>query len=316
MGFHVVAGAGPIGTTTALQLAQAGHEVRVVTRSGSGPDHPAVERVRGDITEPGTLDRLAAGADALYNCANPPYTNWRADWPPLAAAFLRAAESSGAVLVAATNVYGYGPVDHPMREDDPFLATTVKGPIRSQMWLDMLAAHEAGRIRATEARASDFFGPLATHTHLGDTAIGAVLQGRVARVVGNPDTAHSWTYVPDIARTLVALAGDERAWGRPWHVPTNPAVPQRRVLERVAQLAGVRPARVSGTPRWVVRAIGLANKEMREIAEMTYQFDRDFVLDSSAATATFGLEPTPMEEALAATVAWWADHLGLASRAA
>ena len=38
----------------------------------------------------------------------------------------------------------------------------------------------------------------------------------------------------------------------------------------------------------------------RELSEVTYQFDRPFVLDSSAATRTFGLEPTPVDEALRA----------------
>ncbi len=32
---HVVTGAGPVGWTIAEQLADAGHEVRVLTRSGS-----------------------------------------------------------------------------------------------------------------------------------------------------------------------------------------------------------------------------------------------------------------------------------------
>jgi nucleoside-diphosphate-sugar epimerase len=310
---HVVVGAGPVGTATALHLAESGREVRVVTRSGSGPVHPAVERVAGDVTEPGTLSRLAADASALYNCANPAYHRWPTDWPPLAAAFLRAAEDTGAVLVAATNVYGYGPVDHPMTENDPFRATTVKGPIRAQMWLDMLALHEAGRIRASEARSADFFGPGVVDSHIGDSNVGPILRGKPARVVGDPDTLHSWTYVPDVARTLVTLATEERAWGRPWHVPTNAPVPQREMLRRIAELAGARPPRLKPTPTWILRAVGLMDAETRELVEMTYQFDRDFVLDSSAFTKEFGIGATPLDEALAATAAWWSDHVRAAA---
>jgi nucleoside-diphosphate-sugar epimerase len=310
---HVVVGAGPVGSPTARQLAESGHEVRIVTRSGSGPDHPGIERVAADVTERGTLGRLAAGADALYNCASPPYHRWLTDWPPLADAFLRAAEESGAVLVAATNVYGYGPVDHPMREDDPFRATTVKGPVRARMWTDMLAAHEAGRIRATEARASDFFGPGVTNSHLGDLTVAPVLRGKAARVIGDPDTLHSWTYVPDLARTLVTLATDERAWGRPWHVPTNPATGQRAVLRAIARAAGAPEPRLKPTPRWALRAAGVVSPELREVVELTYQFERDFVLDSSAFTAEFGAGPTPLDDAVAATAAWWVDHLRAAA---
>lgn len=72
MALHVIVGAGPVGTTLALQLADAGHEVRVVTRSGRGPERPGIRRVRADASDAATLARHVAGAAALYNCANPP----------------------------------------------------------------------------------------------------------------------------------------------------------------------------------------------------------------------------------------------------
>ena len=80
-------------------------------------------------------------------------------WPPVAAAFLAAAERSGAVLVVASCLYGYGPVDVPMVESLPDAATTKKARIRADMWADALALHEAGRIRAVEVRGSDYMGP-------------------------------------------------------------------------------------------------------------------------------------------------------------
>jgi hypothetical protein len=48
----------------------------------------------------------------------------------------------------------------------------------------------------------------------------------------------------------------------------------------------------------VIRAIGLVSPEIRETVEMAYQFDRPFVLDSSAAQETFGLRPTSLADAL------------------
>src|SRR5262244_576834 len=106
MALHVIVGAGPIGSATAEQLIQDGHQVRVITRSGSGPD--GVERVAADATDSGRLTELTRGAAALYNCANPLYHRWPIDWPPLANALLQAATRSGAVLVAMGNLYGYG----------------------------------------------------------------------------------------------------------------------------------------------------------------------------------------------------------------
>jgi hypothetical protein len=108
-----------------------------------------------------------------------------------------------------------------------------------------------------------------------------------------------------VARTLVVLARDERAWGRPWHVPTSPPLSQREMAKALAGLIGVPATQVSGIPRWLVRIGGLISPLLRELPEVLYQFERPFVLDSSAVTATFGLQPTPMIEALSTTLEWW-----------
>src|SRR6266536_2578315 len=122
MALHVIVGAGPVGTATASVLAEQGEQVKVVTRSGGGPQHPAIERIAADATDAEQLSKLAAGAVALYNCANPLYHRWLTDWPPLAAALLTAAENSGAVLTVANNLYGYGPLDGPITESTPLAA--------------------------------------------------------------------------------------------------------------------------------------------------------------------------------------------------
>jgi nucleoside-diphosphate-sugar epimerase len=300
MATHVVVGAGPVGSAVATLLAERGDQVRVVTRRGTGPKHANIELVAADATDAAALGRLTRGATALYNCANPPYHRWPIEWPPLAAAFLSAAESSGAVLVTANNVYGYGPVDVPMTEDLPFDPPTVKGRVRARMWHDALAAHTAGRIRATEARASDYLGPGAESV-LTLLVLPKVLAGKRASVPADLDAPHSWSYPGDMARTLVALAGDERAWGRPWHVPSDPPVSIRDLASRAATFAGAPAPRLSRMPMAILRLGGLFNPTARELPEMAYEFDRPFILDSSRTTATFGIEPTPLDEVLRAT---------------
>ncbi|WP_300007935.1 NAD-dependent epimerase/dehydratase family protein [Pseudonocardia sp.] len=308
---HVIVGAGTIGNAVARLLVDDGHTVSMVTRSGSGMRHPAVERVAADASDAQRLTELAAGATALYNCANPPYHRWSTDWPPLASALLTAAQRSGAVLVTMGNLYGYGSVDAPMTEDTPLnSAPGTKGAVRNRMWRDALAAHEAGRARVTEARASDFYGPGVRSTgHLGEQFVPRLLAGRRPRLMqGDLDVPHSFTHVGDVARTLVTLATDERAWGRAWHVPTAQAVPIREVASRMARIAGVPDPGVQVLPRAAVRLGGLAVPFLRELVEVRYQFARPFVLDSSAAQAAFGLAPTPFDDGLAETVAWWRDQ--------
>jgi nucleoside-diphosphate-sugar epimerase len=307
---HVIVGAGPVGSATAALLGAAGHRVRVITRSGSGPDQPGVERVALDASDAGALAQATRGAVALYNAANPSqYHRWAEIWPPLAASLLHAAEASGAVLVTVSNLYGYGPVDHPMREDDPLAGTEAKGRIRAAMWADALAAHQAGRIRATEVRGSDYFGPGVLGAAMGDRVVPRVLAGKGVRVLGDPDAPHSMTYAPDVARLLVAVAADGRAWGRPWHVPTTAAITQRAFVARMAEAAGVPAPKVAPIPAVALRLAGALDKDLRELQGTRYQWERPFVLDSSATEAAFGLAPTPLDQALAETVAWWRARL-------
>ena len=299
MGRHVIVGAGPVGTATATALAAAGHDVTLVTRSGSGPEGPGITRVAADASDPFTLAEATGSADALYNCANPPYHRWPELWPPMATSMLEVAARSGAVLVTMGNLYGYGPVDHPLREDDPLAATGTKGRVRAAMWEEALAAHRAGRVRVTEARASDFFGPGVDTSHFG-RLVGRLLAGRKVRVLGDPDAPHSWTYVPDVGRTLAVLGTDERACGRPWHGPSAPALSQRDLAGRFCAVAGAPSASVAAFPAGSLTLAGVVSAQMRELKETRYQFDRPFLLDSSDCTATFGIEATPLDDALAA----------------
>jgi nucleoside-diphosphate-sugar epimerase len=299
---HVIVGSGSVGTATALELAERGHEVTVVTRSGSGPEHPGIRRIAADAADPEALTALSRGASALYNCANPPYHRWPELWPPLAASLLSAAERSGAVLVTMSNLYGYGPVDHPMTERDPLAATGCKGRVRAGMWAGTLAASGAGLVRMTEARASDFFGPGVVGTSHFGRNMERLLAGRPVSVLGDPDALHSWTFVPDVGRTLAVLGTDNRAWGRAWHVPTGPPTSQREMAGRFCALARLPAPTMRSIPWAVVSTAGLFSSEMRELKETRYQFDRGFVLDSSAFTRTFGMEPTPLDQALSTTL--------------
>ena len=302
---HLVVGAGPIGSAVVRRVAAAGDKVRVVTRSGSGPDLPGVEKIAADAGDTARMVELAAGADVIYNCVNPQYHRWVTDWPPVANALLAAAESSGAVLVTTANLYGYGHVDAPMTEQTPLAGTGTKAQVRIRMWEDALAAHDAGRIRAAEARGADYVGP-GSESHLGDRTVPKILAGKNVQVLGSPDTLHTWTYTEDMAMTLVAIGADERAWGRAWHVPSALECTQREAITRLATMAGVPTPKVSTVPSILLKALGLVNPQMRELPEVAYQLDEPFVMDSSAAQRELGLVPTPADDVLRAILAAYA----------
>jgi nucleoside-diphosphate-sugar epimerase len=310
MSLHVVVGAGPVGSATARLLAARGEQVRLVTRTGSGPqpttgrgmaEADGIECVAADATDGEVLARHAEGAAALYSCAGPAYHRWPTDWPPLGAALIRAAELSGAVLVTTANLYGYGQVDGPMTEDSPLRPSTVKGRVRAKLWTDALTAHEAGRIRTAEVRSSDYLGAH-TISPFSVMVLPKVLTGRRAQAPADLDAPHSWTYAGDVARTLIAVADDENAWGRPWHVPTPDPLSVRALAARAAELAGAPHPRVGTMPAIALRLAGLFNPAARAMVETQYQWRRPFVLDSTAATVAFGIKPTPTDDALRETI--------------
>ncbi|MER5421781.1 NAD-dependent epimerase/dehydratase family protein [Streptosporangium roseum] len=312
MGKHVIVGAGQVGSQVAALLAGQGHEVVLVSRSGSGPG--GVEKVAADASDRAALTRLAGGADAIYNCVNPLYHRWMQDWPPIADSLLATAEATGAGYVILGNLYVYGLPGGPMRESDPLRPTSEKAGVRVRMWQDALAAHEAGRIRVTEVRGSDYFGPgCLDQSHLGDRFVPRLLAGKPVRFAGDPGQPHSWTYVPDVARALVTAATDDRSWGRAWHVPTAPAMSAREVAERLCALAGVRNPGVKVMPHWLIRAAGTVSPMLGELEHVRYQFVSPFVVDSTDFQSTFGTAPTSVDEALAATLAWWRDRLAAAA---
>ncbi|GAA2488488.1 NAD-dependent epimerase/dehydratase family protein [Winogradskya humida] len=289
---QVIVGAGPVGTAIAHQLVEQGQKVRIVTRSGSGPEHPMIEKVRADAAK--GLVEITQGASVIYNCVNPPYTKWPELWPPISRAMIAAAKANDAVLAITGNVYGYGPQpDGRMTEHTPLAATGVKGRVRNKMWQDAL---DSG-IRTTEVRGCDYVGAGASGVF--SAVIGpAIAKGRTAYVPGDPDAPHTWTYIGDMATALVRLARDERAWGRAWHVPSAPAESVRQLAARHAQLAGVPEVKMRKLPRWVMRTAGLAVPMARELAEMDYQFYGPYLLDATETARTFGLQPTDLDVAI------------------
>ena len=244
----------------------------------------------------------------VFQCTSPAYHQWPAKFPALQASVVDAAAAAGALLVVAENLYGYGPGTGLLTEDRPLTAATRKGAVRARLWQDLAAAHQAGRLRVVAGRASDFYGPgVGAGSVVGDRFFGALLRGKPAEVLGDPDRLHTYTYIADFGEALVALSETEATWGRAWHVPSAPAVTTRSFAAQAADLAGVAGARhgAAAAPAGAVAAApGRPGcPAVREMPEMMYQFEQDWVVDYSAYAAAVGGRATPMRTALAATVA-------------
>jgi nucleoside-diphosphate-sugar epimerase len=298
---HVVTGAGPVGRTVAEQLAEAGHDVRLLTRSGSGPVHPLVERLAVDVRDERALRAAVDGAAAVFHCTHAAYTAraWREELPAAEQGLLRAA--SGSVVVFPESLYAYTATGAPLTEDGPRDAASGKRGVRR----DLLDARAASSTPTVSVAASDLFGPRVRTAHAGERMVPRVLAGRRVKVMGDADQPHSWTYVPDYARAMIAAAERRDLWGSVLHAPTGAPRTQRQLVEAFAAEAGT-TARVGTLPSVVLRLGGrLGVTSLGELAEVLYQFERPFVLDASRSQALLGLEPTPLAEAVRQTVAWW-----------
>ena len=245
----------------------------------------------------------------VYFCLNATnYARWAEEFPPRQAGVLAGAASAGARLVVLDNLYAYGPPrGRRLVETMAADPTSTKAATRAAMTTELLRAHQAGRVEVAIGRASDYFGPGATRSALGETVFGRALSGKTAQVMGDPDQPHSYSYTPDIAAALVILGTAAQATGEIWHLPVTETRTTRQVIGEIYRLAGHKP-RLLAAGRTTLRAMGLFMPEMREYRHTLYQFTDPWIVDDTKFRAAFGSPATPLGDALARTLDWYRDR--------
>jgi len=276
---HVIVGAGQIGPNIAARLLERGLRVRLVQRrTPSTAGLAGVETARADVSDPDSAARAFEGASVVYHTANPVYTEWPRLLLPLTRGIAAGATRAGAHLVVLE--------------------------LRAEAAHVLLTARDRGELAVTIGRASDFFGPGATLSAIfGPRFWQRALRGKPGEVFGDPNQPHSYSYVRDVADALVTLGTDERAKNRLWHLPVNPAEPTRTTIARAARALGIELGAKRFAPR-LLSLLGVVSPMLREVAEMTYQWEAPFVLDDSRFRDTFGVTATPWDPAMNETAAW------------
>ncbi len=309
---HVIFGTGPLGKWTARELTGMGHRVRLVNRSGQATDLPAgAEVIKADAYDLETAVSITRGATSVYQCAQPAYHQWAGNFPRLQASILEATAQNGAKLVLAENLYLYGdPNGKALTEQTPMNPHTRKGQVRLEMTQAAFEAHRAGRLRVTAARGSNFFGP--DDPIYADLIFKPAMEGKTVNLVGSLNQPHTFTYAPDFGRALAILGTRDEADGRAWHVPSNAPVTQRELIKLIQAELG-KPVKAMAGGKLILSVMGLFNPNVREIVEMLYEFTKPFVMDSSAFQKTFGVQPTPIREAVRNTLEWNRTHVALST---
>lgn len=310
-GLHVVVGGtGATGRVVVRELAARGNRVRSVNRSGRAAVPGGVEALAADATDPADMREACRGAAVVYHCAMPPFRRWVELFPPMMEAVIEGASSADARLVFADDTWMYGKVDGPMTEDLPHRPVSGKGLLRAWLAEMLMHAHPKGKVRATIGRAGELYGP-AVESVLGRNLFGPALKGRKARYIGDPDVPLTPTFIEDFARGLIVLGEREEALGKVWHVPTAEPTTGRRFVRTIFEECGEDAKEVVAVGSRLAKALGLFWPLAREGAEIVYQFEMPFVVDSGKYTKAFGEgEATPYSEGIARTIDWYRRNLG------
>lgn len=302
---QVVLGAtGGVGQAIMQALAAQGAQVRAVNRSGRASVPASVEVMAADLTNRESTRTACQGATVVYHCAGLPYNQWATYMPVMLDNVIAAVSATGATLVYTDNIYMYAPTSQPLTEESLQAPLTRKGKLRKHLAETILAAHAQGQIRATIGRAPDVYGPGVRTSAVGEQFFTAVVEGRRVPWLGKLDVPHALSFVEDFARGLIVLGTHEEALGQVWHIPTPHALTGWQYIALAAEATGVQ-ARALAVSGLLLRVLGLTNAVLRESVEMLYEFNEPLLIDGSKYTRAFGGTPTPHQEALRQTVAWY-----------
>jgi nucleoside-diphosphate-sugar epimerase len=249
--------------------------------------------------DPTTLDKAIAGSEVVYVVVGFEYKLkvWQKTWPTFMAAVIAACQKHGAKLVFFDNVYAYdrGAIPH-MTEDSPINPPSKKGAVRAQLHNMILSEVKKGTLTALIARAADFYGPDNKASGLSIMVAQKYLKRQSAQAFGDVDRVHTYTYTPDAGKATAQLGNAPDAYGQVWHVPTTKAtLTNRQWAEIIAKDLGAEP-KMQAVPVWMMKLLGLFVPVMREFPEMLYQYEQDYVFDSSKFEKRFGWGATEPEE--------------------
>jgi nucleoside-diphosphate-sugar epimerase len=279
--------------TEELKKQQVTTKLRLVAREYENKSVDGVEYVAADLLDETATDNAVRGSELVYLTVGLPYRTvvWKTAWPKLIDNVLSACSKNNAKLVFFDNVYVYGLVDGPMTEETPVRPNSQKGEIRKTMQDMILRAIEQKQVTAVIAKSADYYGPDAKLSLFYINNIEKILKGKKPGWMGNPSLLHSFTYLPDAAKALIELGLSNKADNQVWHLPTAKPLTGNDYMKILTDVMHV-PNSFTKFNKFMMRLVGLFNADAKEVVEMFYQYDHDYIFDSSKFEKTFLTKPT------------------------
>ena len=291
----ILGSGGAIGVELAKALKEYTSQIRLVSRNPKKVNETD-EIFPADLLNPSEVNEAVKGSTIVYVTVGFPYNLkiWKENWPEFTTNVIDACITHNCKLVFFDNIYMYDP-DHlnGMNEETPINPPSKKGKIRAEIAEMILSKVKEGKLTALIARSADFYGPAIKNTSmLTETVFKPLSSGKKANWMASPNFKHSFTYTPDAGKATALLGNSEKAYNQVWHLPTaeNPFTGQEWI-NAIAKEMNVKPKTQTAT-KFIVKLLGLFIPLMREMPEMMYQYDRDYVFNSDKFTNHFDFKPT------------------------
>lgn len=297
----ILGSGGAIGVELAMALRAYTSDIRLVSRHPRAVD-PDDSLFSADLTDSEAVLKAVEGSEIVYLTVGLPYDTqvWKTTWPLVMRNVIEACKTHRSRLVFFDNVYMYDPdCISRMTEETPVNPGSRKGAVRADLARMLFEAVERGHVQALIARSADFYGPSITDTGvLTEMVFEKLVNGKKANWLGSVKYKHSFTYTPDAGRATALLGNTTDAYDQVWHLPTAGDPPTgKQWIEAIAEELRVGP-KYQVAPTFIVRVLGLFVPLMKEMVEMMYQYDRDYVFDSSKFEGRFHEKPTPYLEGI------------------
>ncbi len=292
----ILGAGGAIGIPLAKELKNHTDKIRLVGRNPQKVNDND-ELFRADMTLPEELDRSIAGSEIVYSVVGFEYKAgvWRKKWPPFMENLILSCKKHNAKLVFFDNIYMYDR-DHldGMTETTPIRPSSKKGMIRQMVARMLTDDFNRNELQTLIARAPDFLG---THNSVPYEMVYKNLQkGKKAMWMSSVDKVHNFIYPKDAARATALLGNTPGAYNQVWHLPTpKTKLTGKDWIHLFAEKMGKEP-KYTVMKKGMLQFAGIFVPVLREMAEMIYQYDRDYYFLSDKFEKEFSFEITPPEK--------------------
>jgi len=277
----ILGSGGAIGNELARILPKYTDKIRLVSRNPKAINSTD-ELFKADLTDAVQVENAVRNSEVVYLTAGLQYNIkvWQELWQKIMTNTINACEKNNCKLVFFDNVYMYGKVDGWMKEDAPINPLSKKGEVRAKIAGQLMDEVKKGNIKALIARAADFYGK--TPSSIPWVLVFDKLRnGKSAQLFVSDGRKHTFTYTPDAAKATALLGNTASAYNRVWHLPTDKnAMTGRQFVEAVAAAYVTKP-KYMVLRKWMIQLTGLFNPVIKEFVEMLYQYEYDYLFDSS-----------------------------------